>query len=147
MWIGGVMQDHTVTLIVAVAGIAGTFGSGFLTQRLAQSSERKQWLRNARKEEFRELLTTLNRSFMTISELPKAGGLMEHRNRRSVEEAKAHALRVINDRIFIREDVKRDDIMARWAVPVSEFEKDLKVNEFANRFEDMSDLIAAAASK
>jgi hypothetical protein len=45
------MQQQTVTLIVAVAGIAGTFGSGFFSQRMARKSQCEQWILDQRKEE------------------------------------------------------------------------------------------------
>jgi hypothetical protein len=81
------MQQQTVTLIVAVAGIAGTFGSGFVAQRMARKSQREQWMLDQRKEEWRELLTALAESLRVSLKIYPARVLSGEEERQIVEGA------------------------------------------------------------
>jgi hypothetical protein len=68
------MDQQTVTLIVAGLGIGGTLGGIVVGHVLTRSWQEEQWLLNNRKEEFRELMTALARSFSTIERI-KLGGI------------------------------------------------------------------------
>jgi hypothetical protein len=46
--------------------IVGTCPGAFLSHRFAKSSQREQWILDNRKQEYRELLTTLTNTYMLI---------------------------------------------------------------------------------
>jgi hypothetical protein len=141
------MQGQTVTLVVAVAGIFGTLGSGIVAQRMARKSARQQWLIDSRKEEFRELITTLTQSFLTISARLRPMVPIDGPEQRELETARWNSFRVIHDRLYIKADVKRLDILGLWTPALLLHERHLNVEEFANRFEKMSNSIVEAAVK
>jgi phage gpG-like protein len=53
------MEQATATVVVASLGIAGTLCSSFVGHFLSRSSQREQWMRDRRHEEFQELLRSL----------------------------------------------------------------------------------------
>jgi hypothetical protein len=70
------MQPSTITLIVAVVGIAGTFASGVAIQYLTWRSQRRQWLLDKKTQEYRELIDALTAAYMEAmhaSQLHEAG--------------------------------------------------------------------------
>jgi hypothetical protein len=103
------MQAQTVTLIVALAGIAGTFGSGFFTQRMARSSQHEQWLRDNRKQEYRELLTSLSTAYMHLEQNGSDSTDLRHHPVRN------EAFRTLLDRIFIDQEIKKEEIYEEWS--------------------------------
>jgi hypothetical protein len=139
------MEPTTATLIVAGLGIGGTFGSGFLAQRMARKSARQQWLMDSRKEEFRELLAVLTKSFATICDLWDKTGRSEGQDRK-LREAGVVALRTIRDRIYISEDMKRLDIYKIWQTAVREFDDDHVYIAFAEKYALINAKIVAAAT-
>jgi hypothetical protein len=112
---------------------------------LTRSWQREQWLRDCRKEEFRELLTTLTRSYAVLVPLGARHGVLDAEARRALAEASASALTVLRDRIYVAEDVKRDQILHLWSSAVKKFGHDYDEASFGQAYSDINSLIVFTA--
>ena len=104
--------------ILSVLGaLVGVALGGYLTMWI----QKQHWVADNKKEEYRELISTLYESFMVIGDFYTiiARGPQEQRAER---EAKMKAVTVIGTRIFIADDVKRLDLGHRWRKAVREIE-------------------------
>jgi hypothetical protein len=99
--------------------------SGLLTLFLTRSWQRKQWLRDNKLAEYRELLSTLSKSahyiLHTAPRYVFADMTMQtgDENRQSAE-ADVEARRVIADRILIAERIRSENILERWQTITAE---------------------------
>jgi hypothetical protein len=82
---------------------------------LSTRSQESVWVTNSRKEEWRELISTLQRCQQTIrevkSKLPQG---MTISAREPIREAQLEGARVILDRIFILESLKKNSVKEDW---------------------------------
>jgi hypothetical protein len=98
--------------------LIGVFGGLFVGAILTRSAERKKWLNDCRKDEFKELLTTLTGASMAlISEYD--GGRAARIYFRPEDVWEPHdsymkSLRVLKDRIFIADDLEKLKVFERW---------------------------------
>jgi hypothetical protein len=102
------MQDHTFTLIVASLGIGGTLGGIVIGHVLTRSWQREQWLRDNRKQEYRELLTSLSAAYMHLEQNGSDSTDLRHHPVRN------EAFRSLGDRIFIDREIKKEEIYEEW---------------------------------
>jgi len=123
-------------MIAAISGIMGVIIGAFLTQFLQWGAQRKQWIADHRRGEFRKLLTTLNESYMTM--------LTENKIRRKFD-AEIRVTRIIADRIFISGDIKELDVMQRWLKAARRFEEDRNGVAFSTEVEKLSEDLRNAA--
>ena len=112
----------------------------FVGALLTRSWQRKQWLLDNKKAEFRELLSTLSESSHCIlRNFPAegfAGAKMSSGDElRQVREAAINGRRVIQDRIFIAKRIREENILDRWQSVTAE--KDL-----SNFYRGMCELAA-----
>jgi hypothetical protein len=121
---------------------------------LTRSWQRKQWVLDNKKQEYRELLTTLTRCHAAITRLTslvETPMVIPDRNRsvdyNSLVETHAEALNVIRDRIFIADNVKRMDILNRWLQATKLYQEQQDVTAFRTRFEAISDLIVSSSAR
>jgi len=63
----GIVDPNIITLAVATVGIAGTLCGVLIGHFLTRSWQRKQWLQDRRKEEFRELMTYLLKALRSMA--------------------------------------------------------------------------------
>jgi hypothetical protein len=93
--------------------------SGLLTLFLTRSWQRKQWLRDQKMAEYRELLSALSKSAHYILRTSPhhvfAGMTMRSGDEeRQSAEADVEARRVIADRILIAKRIRSENILERW---------------------------------
>jgi hypothetical protein len=143
------MDGTTATLIgtgVAGFGIATTFVGLVMGQRMARNTQREQWLKDCRKEEFKELLSVLTQSFATICDLYSSSGRSGN-DARVAREAAILALSTISDRIYIAKDVKELNIHKIWRDAANEFEHDHVFVAFGEKYALINAMIVDAATK
>ena len=139
------MQQTTVTLIVAVVGIAGTLGGVFLGQHMTQRWQRKQWMLDRQKEEWRELLTALAESLrMQMKIYP--GRALSPEEQRTIVEAQSNSFRVIRDRIFIASDVAQLNIENRWSRVLMDHNRDMDVQALGAAYDAIRQEIVKVAT-
>jgi hypothetical protein len=139
------MQQNTVTLVVAVVGIAGTLGGVFLGQHMTQQWQRKQWTLDRRKEEWRELLSALAES-LRVQMKVYPGRVLAPDEQRAIVEAQSNSFRVIRDRIFIASDVAQLDIEIRWSKALMDHNRDLDPKVLGAAYDAIRKEIVKAAT-
>ena len=112
------MEQGTVTVFVAGLGSVTTLGALFLGQFLSRSSQREQWMRDRRHEEFKELLEALVASMHAEVEATYQSELTPE-EREEKRRKTADFFRVIQTRIFTFADVKRLDLKREWLAAVN----------------------------
>lgn len=120
----------------------------FVGAWLARSWDRKKWMNDNRKQEYRELLTALTNGATAVIERysPKISPLtkdeMEAATNRYMD-----AMKTIKDRIFIAEDMDRMAIFDRWAKAVKTAQDARDIKKFESIFETIRKEIVSAATK
>ncbi len=135
----------TVVLVLwsVIAPLVGILVGHYLTR----SWQQKQWMQDRRKEEWRELLTTLTRSFATICKFTGPVMVLDEDDMRTLDEAQTVAQTTIRDRIFIAKEVKELEIYETWVKAARAFEKDMTYMPFAEQYAVINAKIVDAATK
>jgi len=139
------MQKFTIAL--GIWGAIGPLLGILLGQFLTRSWQQQQWLLDQRKEEWRELLTTLTASFATICKLTGPMMVLGPDDMRELDEAQTVAQTTIRDRIFIAKEVKELEIYKLWSTAARQFERDMTYIPFAEQYALINAKIVGAATK
>jgi hypothetical protein len=134
---------HTLIVWGAIGPLVGILVGHVLTR----SWQQKQWMLDRRKEEWRELLTTLTASFVTICKLTGPMRALDGNDMRELDEAQTVAQTTIRDRIFIAKEVKELKICETWMAAARAFEKDMIYMPFAEQYAVINAKIVDAATK
>jgi len=118
--------QYTPAIFGLVGVIVGLIGN-MIAQFFLHRWQRKQWILDCKKAEWRELIGTLVESERGIWENsphfaydfePSKEEAEEHGRRFS--EADSKARRTIEDRIFISRYIKKEDVLERWQLIAGE---------------------------
>jgi hypothetical protein len=114
---------------------------------LARSWDKKKWMNDNRKAEFRELITALTNAATAL--MMQQTHLNEHRLQTDEEEharqTHLEAWKVIKTRIFIAHDVKEMKLFDRWGESIKAMRATKKVHPFEDSFEKLKDEIVERA--
>src|ERR1700733_1978487 len=108
------MQDHTFTLIVSAVGISGALAGIVIGHFLTRSSQHKQWLRDNRKEEFRELISAMSTSMVELTLYLSSQKIPPLEPMTAYLDSEKQVLRIIGDRIFISHDIMKLNVFERY---------------------------------
>lgn len=108
---------------------------------LARSWDKRKWIDDNRKEECRELLTSVSNAAFLILRKQAAGGVSEFQ----VDEAFMAASKTFEDRIFIAGDIHRKALGAFWSEAASEFRRTGDAVKFDDAFTTIKKAIVAMA--
>jgi hypothetical protein len=112
------MEQGTVTAFVAGLGSVTTLGALFLGHFLSRSSQREQWMRDRRHEEFQELLGSLAASMHAeVEAIYQSELTSEERKDKTLKTA--DFFQIVQTRIFTFTDVKRLDLKREWLAAVN----------------------------
>jgi hypothetical protein len=106
--------EHSFTLIVSSVGIAGSLGGIFVGNFLSKSSQRRNWILDCRKQEFRELVSALSKAtieqvtFTTSLQSPTPQSMAPWMDTFKI------ALHTVLDRIYIAKEMKELNVMTRF---------------------------------
>ncbi len=127
-------------LIGTLSGLLGVSLGAYLTR----SWQRKQWLLDSKKAEYRELLSVLSQAAHYILnnsphlEQPNPlGSLKSGEQERLSDGAADRGHAIISDRIFIADAMAREKIEQRWVKVV----KEKRVDTFWNAWEELHRLL------
>ncbi len=101
-----------------VGVVLGVLLGAYLTMR----AQRQHWILDSKKEEYRELLSTLSQSMNAILDLHTPMIAHGPEEQRAEHDSQLKALAVIGDRLFISDEVKKIDVLNRWCKAVREIE-------------------------
>ncbi len=134
------MQQGTITLIVAILGISGTFVSGVVIQHIARKSQQKQWLQDKQTQEYRELLDAFTIAYMSVVQISHHPGPGEVRRldyEPPTSAIEVESYRVLRNRVFTAVDLERENMRVRWAEALENFKRTDDVKKFASRFDSI----------
>jgi hypothetical protein len=138
---------HGLTVALGVWAVIAPLAGIVLGHYLTRSWQREQWLRDSRKQEFRELLTALTRAYQCMSFLKLPANLLnqEHHDRilSTLEEANI----TFNDRIYISEDLREKKLYDLWLAARTQYEKDHDWNKFLAVHQQIRNEIVKAATR
>ena len=126
------IHDEVKAAWVVVGPLVGVLIGAYVANR----NQRKHWSLDNKRLEYRELISTLARSFTTIVNV-ESRPERSRENAMEGETAKMQALNVIRDRIFIGMIVKRLQLFDRWTEAVRLFYSGRDYKKFAADFEDI----------
>jgi hypothetical protein len=108
------MSSSVLIVIGPFAGLAGVFVGAWLTR----SWQRRQWVQDNKKAEYRELISGLSQSANLIRTFgaPFAGGGISYSGEelREREAAESRAYNLISDRLFLADVMTREKVRDRW---------------------------------
>ena len=113
-------------MIVKFAGAAwfflGVLIGALVGAYIADRNQKKRANTNSKKEEYRELLSTLTQASRKIADFH--GPIVDHSpgEERGYYEAKEKALIVMDSRLFITSEIEKIDLRSRWISAVHDVE-------------------------
>jgi len=140
-------MGYETVLVSGALGMLGTALGIVLGHHFSKKTQREQWVRDNRKAEYRELLTTISESFMLLMELRRPGIALGPEEQREVFQAETKSVRIIADRIYIADEIAKIGLMKRWTTALNVFKTDLNIQAFANETGALSEEIRRAALK
>jgi hypothetical protein len=111
-------QTVPVWITIASSLSVGSFIGSLISQLLSTRQRRREWIKDNKKQEWRELISTLSKSFRYI--LNNSFGLISDEQERGIFQADFEATSAIEDRIFIAHQIQRENISERWRLLVAE---------------------------
>jgi hypothetical protein len=112
---GGNVSAQGWSLVIAAVGITGTLAGAVVNNFLGRSWQKKQWVLDNKKQEYRELLSSMAKTERLIRESRATGVAIEGVELRAAWESENETWRVIQDRIFIADSVKKMRVLSRWS--------------------------------
>ena len=142
------VDNHpNITFALSVWAVLGPLVGLLIGNFLQSRSQLKQWRRDAGKQEYRELLSTLARCHALIGRLTSKFGNETKEDDENLAVAHADALNVIRDRVFIADDVAQMDLLNKWLRLTLNYHKSHDVGAFRTEFEAVSALIVQTSKK
>jgi hypothetical protein len=141
------MGQGTVTVVVASLGIIGTLCGIVVGHLLSRSSQREQWMRDRRHEEFQELLGTLAASMHAEVEAMYQSELTPE-EQKDKRRKTADFFQVVQTRIFTFTDVKRLDLKREWLAAVNAHltSRPHDLGTFEKTYEELTQKLVDAAT-
>ena len=130
----------------SLISVLGTLGGVIVGHYFVDKSRREQWLLDTKKQEYRETLTALSTAYLALLEL----GSMTVRD--GAEELKiwrtvADSYRVLRDRLFIADELKREELLSKWLEATQHFDHNkIDTTELAKRYDAINDKIVHLAA-
>jgi hypothetical protein len=111
-----------MAVFLSILAVVGSLGGVVLGRYLATRAQKQQWILDSKKEEYRELLSTLSQCYHVLLDFHTP--LVAHgpEEQRAVHAQELKAVTVIQDRLFICDEVERMKIFNRWRAAVLQFE-------------------------
>jgi dihydroorotase-like cyclic amidohydrolase len=110
---GGSLRDW-LSIWSAVGSVVCVVIGALLGSYLSSRGQRKQWIADNKKQEYRELLTTLTKAYQELAALNAPIVVWNKEDQQRYEEAIKRAETVILDRIFISTEVAEMNLVKRW---------------------------------
>jgi uncharacterized protein YneF (UPF0154 family) len=120
--------------------LIGVLVGAFVSDRI----QRKRENTNSKKEEYRELLSTLTQAATKIADFHGPDDAHSPDEERAYYEAKEKALIVIDNRLFITREIEKIDLRGRWISAVHDVENGGHSLEFRRTVRQMMRQIISA---
>jgi hypothetical protein len=115
------MDQQTVTLVVAGVGMGGALIGIVVGHFLTRNSQHMQWLRDNRKQEFKETVTAMSHYILEhMSYTASLNSELPQSKQSYLDSMKAAGV-VLTDRIYIHADLDKTDIPTRFLEIMEQF--------------------------
>lgn len=111
--------DYASKSWAAVGPLIGVLVGAYLTGR----RQKRDWLADNKKEEYRELLSAMTKALSINLELYILGVGLDSADQRRRANVTSELMEVTRSRLFIAKQIKQLDAVNRWISLTSEFEK------------------------
>jgi carboxypeptidase C (cathepsin A) len=101
--------------------IFGIVLGSFLSHALSRSARHEEWLRDAKKQEYKEVLTALATAYLALIRFGTAGTVVPGELERRISDTEAEAYRILHDRVFIAHELESTEISKRWTEATENF--------------------------
>jgi hypothetical protein len=114
--------SQTATFWTTIANTIGSFGVGSLvTQYITNRQRRQEWAKDNKRQEWRELISTLSQSFHYLADYSpghlRAIGGEQHKG---LLQANSEARMAIESRIFVADQMRLANMLERWQLIAGE---------------------------
>lgn len=136
------------TLALVLWGVVAPLVGILVGHYLSRSSQREQWYRDKRYEDYQAVLSATVAAYMAIVRVDMASltSLFTPEMLQEVEVIKADSFRVLRDRIFIAEELEFGGILAEWDTTVTNYARHaIDERIFAGRFSDLNEKLVRMA--
>lgn len=132
-----------VTIVSSLS--VGSFLGGLISQFLSTSQRHQEWVKDNKKQEWRELIGALSQSFHYLKNHSPGYGLVaiSGDQQKGLLEADADARRAIESRIFIAPQVYHENVLERWHLIAAEEDW----NKMVGHWESLHGTLILAAHK
>jgi hypothetical protein len=127
--------------------VVGTYLGAFLNQHFSKSARREEWLRDNKKQEYKELLTALSNAYLTLIRFGTPGTALPGEIERQISDTEADSYRVLRDRLFIAVELESKNISQLWTEAAHNFAVNRDARKFAERFSAINDKLVRMATK
>ncbi|HXM94197.1 MAG TPA: hypothetical protein VOA64_08090 [Candidatus Dormibacteraeota bacterium] len=143
------MPIQWVTVFLGIWAAVGPLVGIYIGHHLLRSQQRRQWLADNRMQEWREIITTLQKSLVLITQFDAARNLSTIEEKKAampaVLDARAAALSVLNNRLFVAKEVRHHKMFDKWKRAVDEFDGHHDAGKFGTLFGELTALIEVEA--
>jgi len=136
-----------ITLVLACWAAIGPLLGIAIGQYLTKSWQREQWTLDNKKQEYRELLAILTRSYGTIIRLQAPGAVRSGDEEKELHTAHLDALAVMRDRLFIGRSPMLLTIFKLWTDATEEYGNTGEFLPFRNNYNNIHASVLGAADR
>jgi hypothetical protein len=113
---------------------------------LTRAWDRRKWINENRKQEYRELLTILTSAFTALVDTGQTI-VQSPADQILVRDEYFKSLRVLQDRIFIAHEIGKLNLFDRWGTAMKDLQQTNNIGKFEDSFEAMRNEIVKQAMK
>jgi len=136
-----------VKAVSAIWSILGVLIGVLVGAYIADRIQKKRENSNSKKEEFRDLLTTLTQSARKIADFHGPNDSHSTEEERAYYEAKERALIAIENRLFITTEIEKINLRSRWISAVHDVENGGHSDEFRRTVRQITRQIISAGKQ
>lgn len=113
---------------------------------LTRAWDRRKWINENRKQEYRELLTTLTSASTALIDDAQVG-VHSPAEQIAARDEYLKSVRVLQDRIFIANEISKMNLFDRWGTAMKDLQETRDFHKFEDSFEIMKNEIVKQAMK
>jgi hypothetical protein len=117
--------------------LGGVVIGALLTFQLTRSWQREQWLLDNRRQEYRELLSSITGAYIAIAHIAETGAVGRTASPEIeliAERAAIESFRTLRDRILIAEEIEFANSLEEWDTAIQNYRRTHDEHTFAQRF-------------
>jgi hypothetical protein len=104
---------------VALGPLVGVLVGAYITGK----RQRRDWLADNKKEEYRELISAISKGLATYLQLYVGQSIRDTADQKQLMLATSHVLETSRSRLFITNQIRRLEVAKRWSASVVSYQK------------------------